>query len=110
MSKIARTTIRHRRLDPFVEPRLLAVTPAQVRALNLPTAPAKATDRRSFEGATVQCETIPPDELARIVTAAITARLDRVAYESVLQREKRIRARLTERLDHLLIDAEGGAA
>ena len=74
------------------------------------TAPAKPTDRRSFEGETVQCEAIPPDVLAQIVTAAITDRLDRGAYESVLRRETRIRAALTERLDTLLDDNWDGAA
>lgn len=34
----------------------LAVTPEQINALDLPTAPAKATDRRAFAGATCQAE------------------------------------------------------
>lgn len=88
----------------------LAVTPAQIRTLRLPTAPAKPTDRRSFEGETVQCEAIPPDVLAQIVTAAITDRLDRGAYELVLRRETRIRAALTERLDTLLDENWDGTA
>ena len=97
-------------LDVDIRFTRLAVTPAQVSALELPTAPAKPTDRRSFEGETVQCEAIPPDVLAQIVTAAITDRLDRGAYESVLRRETRIRAALTERLDTLLDDNWDGAA
>ena len=46
----------------------LAVTPEQIGSLNLPTAPPKAEDRRSFEGRTVQAEAIPPDTLAAIGT------------------------------------------
>ena len=64
----------------------LAVTPAQIQVLALQTAPAKRTDRRSFSGETVQCEAIPPDELARIIRTAITDRLDHAAYQHVLER------------------------
>ena len=54
-------------LEPVAFTRL-AVTPAQIARLQLPTAPPKVTDRRAFDGAgTVQAEAIPPDELARIV-------------------------------------------
>ena len=80
----------------------LAVTPAQVKKLGLPTAPAKSTDRRSFTGingdanATVQAEAIPPDELARIVRKAITERIDRRAYDAVLEAEQRAKASLAE--------------
>ena len=42
----------------------LAVIPAQIEALALPTAPAKATDNRAFEGETCQAEAIAPDDLA----------------------------------------------
>ncbi len=101
-------------LETDIEFSRLAVTPAQVRALNLPTAPAKPTDRRSFDGGTVQCEAIPPDVLAQIVTAAIRKRLDEPAYRAVLSREQSIRKRLTERVAHLLDEdwdeREGGAA
>jgi hypothetical protein len=82
----------------------LAVTPAQVKKLGLPTAPAKPTDRRSFRGingdatATVQAEAIPPDELARIVQAAITGRLKPAAYKAVLEAEGHAKATLAERV------------
>jgi hypothetical protein len=62
------------------------------------------TDRRSFEGiggdpsATVQCEAIPPDELARIVTEAIESQLDFDAYAQVLAAENDAKAQLTEML------------
>ena len=39
--------------------RPMAVTPARITVLSLPTAPPKTTDRRSFEGETVQAEAIP---------------------------------------------------
>lgn len=83
----------------------LAVTPAQVKKLGLPTAPAKPTDRRSFAGidgdanATVQAEAIPPDELARIVRKAIAKRIDHHAYEAVLEAEQRAKASLAEILE-----------
>jgi hypothetical protein len=88
----------------------LAVTPAQISDLNLPTAPAKATDRRSFTGETVQCEAIPPDILASIIREAIEQRLDQDAYAAVLEAEREIQQRLTPRLAALLDDLGRGAA
>ena len=72
----------------------LAVTPAQIESLSLPTAPAKETDRRSFVGATTQVEAIPPDVLVQIISDAITSRLDRAAHDAVLAKEKRAKAQL----------------
>jgi hypothetical protein len=89
-------------LDGDIEFTRLAVTPAQIRSLGLPTAPPKPTDRRRFSGQTVQCEAIPPDELARIIRAAIDERLDLNAYEEVLRREQATRLLLKERLGPLL--------
>ena len=80
----------------------LAVTPEQVAALGLPTMPPKVGDNRSFQGETTQAEAIPPDALARIVTTAVTDRLDHAAYSAVLARETRIRAGLADTLDRLL--------
>lgn len=77
----------------------LAVTPEQVAELNLPTAPPKATDRRAFEGQTVQAESIPPDVLAEIVRNAIVSRQDVKARESVLQRELKERQELMSFLE-----------
>lgn len=46
----------------------VAVTAEQVVTYNLPTAPPKTTDRRSFSGtAATQAEALPPDILAAIV-------------------------------------------
>ena len=79
----------------------LAVVPEQVRSMNLPTAPAKSTDRRSFSGQTTQAEAIPPRRLKEIVTAAIRDRLDMDIYEDVLAEEENIRESLRERLENL---------
>ena len=76
----------------------LAVTPAQVKRLRLPTAPAKESDKRAFRGQTCQAEAIAPDELASIVRDAIESRTDKRALDRVLRRETRIRAALVKRL------------
>lgn len=66
----------------------VAVTEAQVEQYELPTAPAKATDRRSFTAAgTTQAEALPPDILAHLVRAAIEARRDRAVHDALLERE-----------------------
>jgi hypothetical protein len=75
----------------------LAVTPEQIDNLDLPTAPSKPANRRSFE--TVQVEAIPPDVLAQIVTHEIRGRLDNAAYTRVLKREDHMRARLIETVE-----------
>jgi hypothetical protein len=75
----------------------LAVTPAQISALRLPTAPPKVTDRRSFEAAgTVQCEAIPPDELARILEHAITERIDMDVFQHAVALANEGRAALVK--------------
>ena len=56
----------------------LAVTPDQIEAMALPTAPAKATDNRAFEGETCQAEAIAPDAPAAIVRDALDERIDRM--------------------------------
>jgi hypothetical protein len=76
----------------------LAVTPEQADRLGLPTAPPKPTDRRRFEGQTVQAEALDPATLAEIVRAAITARRDFGAEAGVLAREAEFRAALVAKL------------
>jgi hypothetical protein len=77
----------------------LAVTPEQITSLTLPTAPPKLTDRRSFSGtATTQVEAIPPDELVRIITDAITSRTSQAALEAVIAEEERIKTELRRTL------------
>ena len=77
----------------------LAVTQAQVDALDLPTAPPKPTDNRRFTGQTVQAEAIAPDVLSDLLRDAIEARRDPWATDAVLSREKEIRADLLARLE-----------
>lgn len=84
-----------------VEVTRLAVTPHQVDYMNLPTAPPKRTDNRSFTGLTTQAEAIPPRRLKEIVQAAILDRLDMDVYEEVLKEERQTRTRLIERLNDL---------
>ena len=79
----------------------LAVVPFQIAMMDLPTAPPKRTDNRSFEGRTTQAEAIPPRRLKEIVTDAINERMDHEIYEDVLRREEEIRKSLTEKLARL---------
>jgi hypothetical protein len=83
----------------------VAVTPEQIAAFSLPTAPPKQSDSRTARwedegrGGTCQAEALPPDELARIVEAAILAEVDADALESMLELERTERAELARRLD-----------
>lgn len=56
----------------------VALTAVQVKAYDLPTAPAKASDTRSksWSGGTCQLEALPPDILAELVRGAITEWFD----------------------------------
>ena len=76
----------------------LAVTREQADRLDLPTAPAKATDRRRFTGDTVQAEAIAPDVLAGILRDAIEARRDAATARAVLALEADMRAALVAKL------------
>ena len=78
----------------------LAVTLEQAHVLALELAPPKATDRRAFAGdETYQAEAIDPADLAQIVENAITARLDRAAYDAVIEAEIAARETVLSRLD-----------
>lgn len=85
-----------------VEFQRLAVTTDQVEELGLPTAPPKPTDKRSFSGDTVQAEAIPPDELARIVRAAIDDRFDAYAFQGILDVEEEQRKKLVKHVSGFL--------
>jgi hypothetical protein len=76
----------------------LAVTPQQIVAYDLPTAPPKEGDRRAFAGLTCQAEALAPDVLAGILRDALEARVDRRAFDRVLRRERAVRRELMERL------------
>jgi hypothetical protein len=79
----------------------LAVTPEQIAAYGLPTAPPKKTDNRAFSGRTCQAEALAPDVLANILRTAIEQRIDRRIYEQVLRRERKIRRELLKQLSRL---------
>lgn len=96
-----------RELGGDVEFRRLAVLPDHVAEYGLETSPAKASDRRAFDGETVQAEALPPDVLAGIVRQAVESEIDLEVYAATLKDEREQRTRLTawaERLESL----EGG--
>ena len=81
----------------------IAVTPEQIRAMDLPSRPPKKSDSRSegFEDESVQLDSIPPDGLRRIIREAIEAHIPehvRIAHERTEERE---RATLYEIQDYL---------
>lgn len=83
-----------------VEFERVAVTAEQVARYGLPTAPPKASDRRSFSSTTTtQAEALPPDVLAALVRAAIEARRDPVAHQRALARERDERQVILRRLN-----------
>ena len=79
----------------------LAVTEQQIAHYQLPTAPPKASDHRSFTGtSTTQAEALPPDVLAAVLKAAITSHRDIRALAALLEREEDERRRLLEHLGY----------
>jgi len=77
----------------------LAVTPGQAAFYEFAAAPPKPTDRRRFDGdETWQAEALDPRDLADIVRGAIETRLDRAAYERVLEDEAVARLAVLSRL------------
>ena len=60
----------------------------------------KKTDNRSFDDTrTVQAEAIDPAQLAGLVRAAITERIDLEVLNEVIAREERIRFDIVEQLE-----------
>ena len=74
------------------------MTREQADRLGLPTAPPKATDKRRFEGETVQCEAIAPDVLSGILRDAIETRRNPETARAVLALEADFRAALVTKL------------
>jgi hypothetical protein len=76
--------------DIEVEFRRVALTAAQVKEYDLPTAPPKPTDSRSksWTGETCQLEALPPDEIANLLRAAI----ENAISPARLERDLRIEA------------------
>ena len=79
----------------------LAVTSEQAARMGLPTAPPKATDRRAFDGETVQAEAIAPDVLSELVRDAIASRFCLETYRATLAQEAEERAELVAALEEL---------
>lgn len=75
----------------------LAVPPDQVEQFDLPTAPPKMSDNRSFEGLTTQCEALDPVTLANIVRAGIESRQDATVRQAVIDQEADTRDELLQR-------------
>lgn len=77
----------------IAEFRRLAVTQRQIKRLGLATQPKNPNDNRGFDGvdgdgvSTCQLEAIAPDELARIVHAAIYAEIDHATLTKTISRE-----------------------
>lgn len=71
----------------------VALTSAQVRQFDLPTAPPKATDSRSktWTGGTCQLEALPPNIIADILREAIERHIDFIQYGVDQAREERER-------------------
>lgn len=84
----------------------VAVTPEQIAAHDLPTAPQKRTDRRGEDMAeTVQAEAFSPDLLAETIDDAIRHHIDDEQLEVVLADERLERDALVAELDRLAEEA-----
>lgn len=83
----------------------VALTPQQVAAYELPTAPAKKSDSRSanWRGGdeTCQAESLPPNILAMLVDQAITAEFDLDVFEDLKVTESEERARVVAKVSEL---------
>ena len=78
------------------------MTPEQINHYDLPTVPAKDTDKRAFSGETCQVEALAPDVLANIVRTAVEQRIERRVYESVLKRERKVRRNLLTQIETMI--------
>jgi hypothetical protein len=68
----------------------ITVTPGQITAWGLPTAPPKPTDSRAkkFKGETVEIEAIPPGTLRQMVRDCITRHIDQYQLQMATKVEK----------------------
>jgi hypothetical protein len=75
----------------------LAVTPAQIKSMHLPTRPTKGSDtrRKSFKGESVEVDTIPPAVLRNLLRAAILSQRDATRYAQCLKAQAKDRRELT---------------
>jgi hypothetical protein len=81
----------------FVGFERLAVTPAQITDMGLPTRPTKSTDSRArgFDGRSVEVDAIPASRLRQIVEDAITSHIDPAALRVTQVAERSEREVLT---------------
>jgi hypothetical protein len=82
--------IREFAVGADIEFERVAVTPQQVKDLNLPTRPTKKTDSRikNFSGESVEVDAVPPATLRGLVRG----RIERHLYHRALKRTQRIEA------------------
>jgi hypothetical protein len=87
----------------------VAVTVEQIRRFNLPTAPAKAHDKRSawHGGGTVQAEAMPPDVLTAEVRQAVVSLIDFDALAEVQRQEEAEGERVAADIERLLETDDG---
>lgn len=81
----------------------VAVTPDQIRSMELPTRPTKSTDSRAkrFGDVSVELDAIPPDTLREIVEAVIQRHLPRHQFEVLKAAEESERLLLLSLVDDL---------
>jgi hypothetical protein len=72
----------------------IAVLPEHIHTYDLTTAPPKASDRRAFNGETVQAEALPPDVLVALVLQAVEDNTDMDARDALLATEDAEREQL----------------
>ncbi len=68
----------------------IAVNVDQIKAWGLPTRPTKKTDTRgkTFKGASVEADAIPPADLRAIVEEAITQHIDKAVLNTTMVAER----------------------
>lgn len=96
----------------------IALTPEQVTQFNLPRMMAKTKADGSFANplhkkfaeshgdTVVELDALPPDELERIVTTAITSLIDNDAWNAEIEKARQEREEVQRRIDELLDQLE----
>ncbi|MBA7531781.1 hypothetical protein ES705_24002 [subsurface metagenome] len=90
----------------------IALTSDQVSTLGLPPMPAKKSDPRyerfaqSYGNEVVELDALPPDELDRIVSAAIEHLIDQPAWNAEIEKARQEREEAQRRIDELLDQLE----
>ncbi len=90
----------------------IALTSDQVSTLGLPPMPAKKSDPRyerfaaSYGDEVVELDALPPDELDRIITAAIEHLIDQPAWNAEIEKARQEREEAQRRIDELLDQLE----